>query len=544
MPNFIPPSLLPGNNPIFLNTTIGIDTEPAKIAASENPVSWLFNTLVIGTDQNALLRVEVTNPPLNGEIFRIESTLAAFPAVEVAGAAVPSLGEYDNTGTLAEIADSIANALNEDIVFSRIFFADSFSAPGSVLVKAINPGRLFNMTFAGGPNFTVTGNSLGGDCCFGQSVKDFSLFVDVYACGAGKFGDEIAKNSMRLITRIQKNYQKENLIKFDVSGILKDFVSTGQPLNGLFNFYPDALKNYCLLFGFVAKNDNNVNERVTTGITGVKWVKNGAFNLLETNDLRDYNCQVGRSDKKFLNTSPDCKEYYLGQKDYINWIWEKKTGSSNIALLYLTPTFYNGSIGPEELVLLLAQTGDQVGVELSALPLGSIETAAGMKIKSFELVLRGSDVLPLAGGEPDISEKKKYVINRECPERFTDLVFLESLGGFGGLRFTKRLDQPFSRETTEFDKTPPFIPAESDIVRGVKETSVQCSERWASGWLPESYHEYLKELIASPSVWQVTETGFKYVIIENARIEFDDEADKYNLIIEFSPTVQENAVSL
>jgi hypothetical protein len=534
----IPPALIPGNTPIFLNTTIGIDTIPPEIAASENPINWIFNTISIGSNAAASTTIQVLSTPINGDIFSLISAGGFFPTVELLASNSPTFGEYDNTGTLTEIADSIANALNEDIVFNRLFYADSLTAPENIIITAIEPGSLYTVIFSGSLAFVPTMFTFGQSEFFGQSLQDFIVFIDVFAQAPENFGEVVDKNGLEFIARIQKNYQKDNLMAFDVSGVLKNGVNSGLPAGPGVVKYTEAVTNYCLMFGFIAKDDNNISTRVITGITGVNWINNAAIGLLKTNDLVDYIFVTLAINKSFLSNLPECKDFWPGQKDYLNFIYKETPAIINEIDFFIEPTFYDGTTGSLTLLTNKLITGGQHSFDLSNLPIGTIETLNGKKIRDFTIYARPSVAVGIA---PNVAEQK-YIIRRDCPERTIDIVFLNSLGGWDGVRMIERIEQGARRNITEFEKSPPVDPVGTEIVRGVRETVVNCSERWASGWLPESHYNWLKEIQSSTKVYLSTPSGFQYIVLESTQIDYDDEAKKYNLIIEYTPTVNENSV--
>ena len=543
MPNYIPPALVPGNATTYLNPVLTVTNEAATMAAGENPMAWYFETFVLGVPMAAQLNIQVTATPAEGEAFNLSPFFnEGFPIIETIGSNSPSFGQYDTSGSLSAIANSIANVLNNDIVFNRLFYADSITAAGFIIITAINTGSRYTLVFTGGSAFTQALNTAGTDADIGQSNKDFQVFCEVFVNGSGEFGDLVDKQTMQRITTITKNYQPDNIIKFDVSGVVKNYLNTEQPNTAPQAKYNNHTINYCLLFGYNSKDSNNITQKVITGVTAVKWVQLAALGLLETNDLTDYVCTVGTPNKLFLTEQPVNKDWWIGQKDYVNFLWQHIPALPNIAILYIRPYFYDGTIGAFQQVSILFPTGGQYAIDLNALPISSIESTAGKLIKLFDLRLSGSISLTPGSATP-ITRLYKYTIRRECPERTLDIVFLNPLGGWDGLRMTERKDINTTRKAETFEKTRPYLPTSSDTIRGVKSVKVERSESWATGWLPLSHRNWLDSFLQSPAIYIYLGGVFTLILIDNERLEFDDEADKFNLSFTFETTDPLNSIS-
>lgn len=547
MPNFIPPALLPGNDEQYINPVLIVTNEAAEISASENPMAWFFESLNIGAPLAAQMNVQVlTGNPPNGSIFRIIpaniSFSGGFPAIELVGSNTPNFGEFDTSGPPATVADSIANVLNNDIVFNRLFFADSITAPGTIIINALNTGSRYTMLFEGAAAFSVTLNTVGADANIGQANQDFAVFVQVFVKGSGNFGDEINKGTLQRVAEITKNYQADNVHKFDVAGVVKNYLRADIPQNAAQFKSENHINNYCLLFGYSYKDDNNTIKKIVSGVTALKWAQLAAVDLLQTNDLNDYVCTPPSSQKLFLSNQPLVKDYWLGQKDYVNILWENTPSVPNIAILEIRPYFYDGTIGAWQDAGILFPNGGVYSLGLSALPISSIESTAGALIKQFDLRLKGA--LSLNPGDlTPITRIYKYVIRRECPERTLDFVFLNPLGGWDGLRMTKRNDVNLTREAQGFEKSRPYLPTPTDTIRGVKGVTSERVESWSTGWLPQSHRLWLEGFAQSPAVYIFQQNTFRLVLLDNIRIEFDDEADKFNLTTDFITSAPLNSIN-
>jgi hypothetical protein len=106
-------------------------------------------------------------------------------------------------------------------------------------------------------------------------------------------------------------------------------------------------------------------------------------------------------------------------------------------------------------------------------------------------------------GGTAISELKRYDIDDTC-SKYTPvrIHFLNKLGGFDSFTFTLVSKKDYEIKKTDFQKNYQAVKATSDRLQATSITTIRDGLTVTSNYLSEAEHEWLKELITSPIIFQ------------------------------------------
>lgn len=382
---------------------------------------------------------------------------------------------------------------------------------------------------------TLITQILGVDGNVGMKNDELAIWLDVYVGDDNLiYNNYLAATSFidsHKIQRLQKFWNNENIIEFDVSQILKSYTHTSMfdvsHPSIPFNTAREMVVNYAIRWGISYKfNGDIVEEYVnSTGFNGTitgqaypqYWAIEGGIGLQSNQTYIDgfyakYYKQIGNFTKPFLTSSPDDKLimpyqieylYYIFSRDIfttvtlkrkVEWLFEDGTTSSQI----LSSAFTTSNPG-EIIKFRSSVTNEKI----------AIENSTEKKVKSYTIYL----VYDTDTNTP-ISEKKTYSYHydNECPNLLGEVYFFNELGGFDTIQINGNIIFQLASNRIEYSKnntlnysyTAHLIDsfdksklAMSDILSIDTNYTVECS----TGYLPASHFEWLKQVINSKELY-------------------------------------------
>ncbi|GHM98850.1 hypothetical protein WSM22_03400 [Cytophagales bacterium WSM2-2] len=547
--------------------------EPAAIVASENPIVLTLSTASHTTPTNAINTftvnallhnndsVQITlSPDLNNYSLKIwakdfpnqENYMLTQKVVNVSGSTLIS------PTTLQQIASSLAQCLQNDLVISKNYYVGSSGSTvtmiskqqssrfsiGSSQVTILNPSGIPTST-----GITHTQVSAGADQYSGSLFSDYTLYADVYTDFFNTYGigETITTSGFQRITGLELPYSVDNTHKFNFSNICKSLLSIDLPdftqystidNNYLKPFFFSYGENYALVPGTSTKKKNE------KGRTGIKWVLNGALDYSNANKMFDYTGATVSGkivNTKFLTNSPQIKNTSRSAKEILYVIVPHNLTPSTLSF-FADIKFWDGSTSNNNsLHTITASTGGvyMVNASYSKLNLASFETAK--KIKQVDFSLRYS-------GTTKYSQVKsfhyEYSIN---PDHF-GVCFQNKLGTFDTIDFNGLRESTIDRVVSTYS-TPLAINTDGSFRTGFKSSAnygTQTTKKIIvdTGWINQATFDWLMELMSSNLIYSYSTEINNYLKLDNFKYDKTNQDGQYNIEVTFIQTLFENNVAV
>ena len=279
----------------------------SELTAANNPIIYNISTAV-----NTL------NPqPFIGE-FEITNTLAEnvelvftldFPNVYEAhfrSRGFPNKANYflasqlkDNAGqvigsnSLGEIATSLAEVLQNDLVIGRLY--EVVAEGTKVRLRSYESNsrlNLENKVQIIGSNITFNQTQEGTTAYDGQLVEDYSIYVELFINEIIQYGQILNKNTFKRVGEIELPMARNNRHLFDLSQTLRNFVDTPKldfNFSG-FTTYVDMMAGYYINYGekYPLVSNTNTKKKRVKGSTDISYIVNSALDYEQANDMTSY----------------------------------------------------------------------------------------------------------------------------------------------------------------------------------------------------------------------------------------------------------------
>jgi len=312
---------------------------------------------------------------------------------------------------------------------------------------------------------------------------------------------------------------------FDVSGILKSFVSSDPPSDGTrIEFYhaSNSYKNYTLKFGeeYGASSAVVVYPNLTSLTSNFYGVINATLDFDQwAGDFRtmdDYT--ILNSTKKFLTNAPTSQKVYTDTRAYLYFL--NNTAASNAASYVVYTGYDSNDVATVSVQFDTAYNEDQriqfVGVgyknvELitNSLPgysasIGTVPFFTSQSVVKYTVQLFDSS-------NQALTEVRTFVVGNECNVGDTyQLIFQNKMGGYDTFSFTAPSDKSYQITTRDMFKKKfgewilnkyEYKPYQ----RGTTQYNTIYKDQIVikSDWLTEEESEWLHELVTSPDVYMV-----------------------------------------
>lgn len=567
------PSGATANTVLYLYSGITINTTPSNISASENQIVFDLSSTVVNFANDEKFRGGFgvsALPPAGSYIeFKPLSVSGSFPTYRITAADQPKHNEcYSSTSTpartLTELGQSIAYALNSNSSFRSRFCAVPIG--GTCHIEALEYGARWNMTLVSATGFgagpVITGSTpldykQGIDVTDADSKRDYSVWADLYIGGTGYYGGAINKQDSYRIAQMENSYSKSNSYLFDVSGALKNFVSTPIPTYGMTSMEQttECMQNYYMVFG--TKYDefrNGYTRQFIKGQTAVNWVLNASGSLLDYNDL-SLHCidNNGAQGTLYLNSQPETKYTYYNSDEYLNILFFNEApqipnleffayidvyyqdGTTDVALKTIQSTlvgsdgggYYTLDCSPYQVVTgstLFVSSGTRrvkkYGVRLCYHTSGSASIYQVAETKYFEFI-------------PDCAtEGQKH------------LMWLGPKGAWETFTFNGHNELSIERKVTTFNTPIGYFPTVLDIATIVHNIDFENKNKIFSGYFNRDHFDWLVTSIGKSTDVRVRDENNSYVpiIITDVDAKCVSTDDLFQLSLEYVLGKKENYI--
>ena len=284
-------------------------SEPQEVSAVENPIILQLQTAVTSV-----------NPKFSKNVFTVSGTITGttinfalvFP--QLYNATFQSKGYPDRsyyflnstltnqvgvpvgTNSTIEIATSLAEALQQDSVISRLYSVTNSNTTVTLIAKSY--GTQYDLTTG---NTTITGggvalaNTVSGQVAYdGQLAADYSLYVELYINPELQFGaTPVIADFKKVGDDYILPFSNNNLMSFDLSTTLKNFVDTPK-FDFNFTGYTtlgNMDTNYFCKYGEkypLIENAVGMSKKRYKGTTDVLYAINSALDFEDVNDMSGF----------------------------------------------------------------------------------------------------------------------------------------------------------------------------------------------------------------------------------------------------------------
>jgi hypothetical protein len=203
-------------------------------------------------------------------------------------------GNTVGSNTTIEIATSLAEAFNKDVILSRLYYFRADTIYVYATAKEMNSklNLVTGVTVTTSGNITCTETVIGVSQYDGQIVQNYSLYADVYVNKSAQYGQTLTIDTFNKVSQLELPFQTSNEHFFDLSPILKNFVSTSKidfSVTG-YTTLADMMCSYMVQYGEkypLVPNESTKKSRVKA-TTSQLFCINSALDWEEENDMDEH----------------------------------------------------------------------------------------------------------------------------------------------------------------------------------------------------------------------------------------------------------------
>lgn len=533
------PSQMSASTAFQINNNITIGSSPATINASHNPIYWqLSSSATTQSTTYSQITFEVIGVPDDGNFILISGDSSnTYPTIQLVCATNPGAGQiYSNSTVPAkginDLAQCIASVLNNDFNFKQRFYAVVNS--NKVTIQAKRQGARYNLNFLStDPDINLTSTIDSGNWNRGQILKDYTIYADVYVGSSGFLADLTSRLPATRVGTVEIDYQPNNLYTFDVSSFVEPYVRRTTPTINSSTFIRDngTITNVFLVFGErYDEFSNNYRKTFPVGQTDIVWVHNAALDFSQTNDLSNYfyDFSIANTNKPFLTNQPTSKETFSNQKEFLSVLVE---GNSNFEIFIDgVYEYWNGTqVGYVDKFTTSVTSGGCFTADVSYSNMGFTGSTAIRRYTArlWRRNLSTSNITP-------VSITQTYNVLPDCPSEYqTNIIWLNSLGGWDSFMFNGEIEEKIKRKSDEFITAPDYTPSTSERLNTDYNINIEKTTTLKSSWINKDHFDWLADLAKSDDVRYLSGSTWIPVTLNDFKYELDSLNDLYQVTIEY-----------
>lgn len=565
------------------NTSPFIVREPPSIVASENPIvlelqSAYFNTSpepIYSRSDITIASTAITNNYrmrfnlISPIAYTVDFYAKDFPnrnTYFLSGTLKDQNGDFVKNNTTSEIADSLAQVLQTDIVIGSAYYINVNSNVVSLVAKT--ESSRFDLTYNNYTTYSpagtvvVTGATLaqitsGNDPYEATIIDNYRFYTEVYGNATQdiEYGSVLSAATFNRITELQLPFLRSNEQKFDLSQVCKSFVFTPKPdyeLSG-FTTITSYMQPFYFRYGEVyplIPNTPTAKKRYK-GQTDYVWVCNAALDYEDANIMTGYTGTTISGylrNVPFLTNSPNPKPSTRQQRELLYFIIPKDLGQGTLSVKG-DIEFWDGSTLPTQTFIIVANTNINFGgalvinVSFEVLGLDTIESTYNKLIKQINIALYSG-----AGTSRNVTAVKSYRYDLEEKTNRVGLSWLNKLGTFDSFDFVGQSEEGIDRSAKSYTVARD-INEDGSVDNGFKyrasyDVAITKRIKVNSGWIDSTTFNWLIELLGSNEIYIYSSEHDNYVNVVGYKYTKSSNDTLYNLELELQETIQENNVSI
>lgn len=541
-------------------------TKPANLTAAENPITYQIRTATSSIGQRAEMNIMIggtgtTISDGNRITFAIESPFEytqtfyakGFPNKSnyfLASELTNEIGVKVGNNSQAEIAQSLADALQQDAVLPKVYYI-SYDGDITINIKAKEVGEKFtlaNKVTRQGVYIYLNNLTIGVNGFDGQQVDNYSIYTELFLNNNRlQYPDTGSSINYLRIAELELPFNQNNVHNFDMSKILKNYVYSNRPEYDFtgYTILPDMMKPYFVRYGekYPLVANTNTKKKRFKGTDNVKWIINSALDHYEVNNMSGY---TETTNYKFLSNSPNPKLIQRASQEFLYFIVEKDLGETLDVRgdLY----FYDGTTSTGQTFIEISTGTTNAGgvlmlnLSYDKLGLAAYETS-GSTIRKIKRA-----VFAVYKGGTQYTESRAYRFEIEDKPRKFGIVFQNKLGGYDSFDFIGIVERTIDRSSGTYT-VPINYNQDGSAGQGFKstatfDTKVTNKLVMNSGWIDLEHFEWLKELLESNDVYSYTTSNQNYLNVDAFKYNRSSLDDLYEVEITVTQTIYENSVNI
>ena len=560
-----------------------ITGSPVQLTAANNPIVFQLQTAtnspnprpakarlhVVGNvSQDTTITFNVTYP----QVYKAVFTAKGYPdrnTYFLTTDLTDQNGITVGSNFADEIATSIAECIQQDIVLRRLYYVTNSGEYVSLIARENTPN--LNLTTAqvsiSQMSIALITDQYGVSEFEGQLTGDYSLYTEVYINPDLQFGETPVEADFIRVGEVQIPYQKDNIHKFQVESILKNYVNSSKPdftFTG-FTTAGDYDCAYFLKYGeiFPLIANSQTKKKRYKGKTGYLATCNASLNFEDANTMMSYlgklltsktqtNGTYPRSGVTWLTNSPQTIYVQRDSKQYLSFLLQKFYASSGRTLsckgdIY----FYNGmsQTGVTFFQITSGSTTNFGGMTLlsvgyDGLGLANYESNGNTKVRRVDFAVYNND----ANGSYPLTDVKTFLYEIDEAPTKMDTCFLNKLGAWDTFSWVGEIvsDEDVTRENYQ---VPREIRADGSSPLGFIANSVyntQYVPKWTlnSGTVDAQTYEWLQEILQSNRIYSPTLEHQNFLLVDSYTANKSSNTNEFTLQIIVRESLGENNVSV
>ena len=553
--------------------------EPPSIVASENPIMLTLRTAVFdGTNLETRSSFTVNSGIGSGYrmVFNLTSpveytvtfTAKSFPNRAnyfLSSTLTDAQGNFIKNNTTTEIANSLAQVFENDIVISSNYYVNVSSNVVTLVAKTAS--SRFNIDSSNVTRYTpanvvtTTGVTItlvqsGTDFYEGDILDNYRLFAEVHGKNSDiQYGSTLAPTQFNRLTELQLPYQKSNFMKFDFSQICKSFVFTPKPdyefsgFTTITSYMQPFYFKYGEIYPLVANTNTSIKRLKDS--TDYIWVCNAALDYERANVMTGYTGTTISGylrNVPYLTNAPNPKPSTRQQRELLYFIVPKDLNQGVLSVKG-DIVFWDGSTLPIQSFITISTGSTNFGgafvinVSFEVLGLDVIESTYNKLIKQINIALYSG-----AGTSRNVTAVKSYRYDLEEKTNRVGLSWLNKLGTFDSFDFVGQSEESVDRTAKSYTLARD-INFNGSVNKGFKyntsyDVAITKKLRVNSGWIDSDTFNWLSEIIGSNEIYIYSSEEDNYVNVVGYKYTKSSNDTLYNLELELIETAAENNVSV
>jgi hypothetical protein len=559
-------------------------TEPSDLTAANNPVILQIETAINSPNpQAATGTITIVSGATISEDDTITFTFTypqdytatftskGYPertSYFLASTLKDSTGVSVGTNTVEEIATSLAECIQTDVVLRRLFYITNDSNKVYLVARDNTPNLNLTPThvYTSTTGITVTPTLYGQAEFDGQLSADYSIYAEIYVDESLEYGSTPVEAEFKRIAQLELPFQYDNIHRFQLDSVLKNFVNTS-PLN--FNFtgfttlpYYDVAF-YCKygeIFPLIA--NSTTRRKRYKGKTGFKTTVNAALDWEVANDMSTYlgtectglTATTGSyplTGVTWLTNSPDRLYVQRDSKQFLSFLLPRFYASSGRTLSCVGDVYYYNGQSTTGLTFFQITSGSTtnfggltlLNVGYDGLGLQALESSGNTKVRRVDFAVYQTDV----NGTYPLTEVKTFLYEiDEAPTKF-GTAFLNKFGTWDIFDWVGEVvdDSDITREEYQL---PREIGSGGNsplgfIANSVYDTQYTKKHVVNSGTIDADTYIWLQELLQSNVIYSYSETHQNFLIVESATAQKSTNVNEYTISVTFRESLFENNVA-
>lgn len=557
-----PADLTAANNPIILQI------ETATNSPNPMPAKGTITIVSGGTISDGdSITFSLTYPQVYEAVF----TAKGYPdrtSYFLASVLKDSTGVNVGSNTVSEIATSLAECIQQDIILRRLYYVTNDSNKVYLVAKVNTPSLNLTTQYVtvNANDITLAPTQYGQAQFDGQATADYSIYAEIYINTSLEFGGTPVASDYNRIAQLELPFQADNKHKFQLDSVLKNFVVT-TPIDFTYTGFttlPEYDVAYYVKYGeiFPLIANSTTKRKRWKGTTGFKVTTNAALNWEDTNDmssylgveLTGYTATTGsypRSGVTWLTNSPSTLYVQRDSKQFLSFLLPKFYASSGRTLSCRGDVAYYNGVTTTGITFFQITSGSTtnfggltaLNVGYDGLGLQALESSGNTKVRRVDFAVYQTDV----NGTYPLTTVKTFLYEiDEAPTKF-GTAFLNKYGTWDIFDWVGEVvdDSNITREEYQ-------VPREIGVGGGspagfiansVYDTKYTKKHTVNSGTIDANTYIWLQELLQSNMIYSYSEEHQNFLIVENATSTKSTNTNEYTIQVTFKETLFENNVA-